>query len=116
MAKRKTERPDPSSLGLPRIGVDSHAHLDGAGEDRAMATAEAIGAVLDRAAAAGVDRVGNVFLGPAAYAARKGCFEARPEVFFLLGVHPCDAARMGPGDLPAMEAAFRADARLRQRR
>ena len=54
MAKRKTERPDPSSLGLPCVGVDSHAHLDGAGEDRAMATAEAIGAVLDRAAAAGV--------------------------------------------------------------
>jgi len=108
VSKKKRERPDPAGFGLPRTGVESHAHLD-MGE---YAPGE-IALVLDRAAAAGVDRVGNVFLGPAAYAARKGCFEARPEVFFLLGVHPCDAARMGPGDLPAMEAAFRADARLR---
>ena len=104
MAKRKTERPDPSSLGLPRVGVDSHAHLDGAGEDRAMATAEAVGAVLDRAAA-----VGHVFLGPAAHAAGRGLFAGRNEVFFLLGIHPCDAAKAAPGDVAAMEAAFRAD-------
>lgn len=113
MAKRKTERPDPSSLGLPRLGVDSHAHLDGAGEDRAMATAEAIGAVLDRAAAAGVAQVGHVFLGPAAHAAGRGLFAGRDEVFFLLGIHPCDAAKAGPGDVAAMEAAFRADAGLK---
>ena len=113
MAKRKTERPDPSSLGLPLVGVDSHAHLDGAGEDRAMATAEAVGAVLDRAAAAGVGQVGHVFLGPAAHAAGRGLFAGRDEVFFLLGIHPCDAAKAAPGDVAAMEAAFRADAGLR---
>jgi TatD DNase family protein len=113
MAKRKTERPDPSSLGLPLVGVDSHAHLDGAGEDRAMATAEAVGAVLDRAAAAGVAQVGHVFLGPAAHAAGRGLFAGRGEVFFLLGIHPCDAAKAAPGDVAAMEAAFRADAGLR---
>ena len=113
MAKRKTERPDPSSLGLPLVGVDSHAHLDGAGEDRAMATAEAIGAVLDRAAAAGVAQVGHVFLGPAAHAAGRELFAGRGEVFFLLGIHPCDAAKAAPGDVAAMETAFRADAGLR---
>ena len=26
--KRKGPRPDPAELGLPRVGVDSHAHLD----------------------------------------------------------------------------------------
>jgi len=113
MAKRKTERPAPSSLGLPRVGVDSHAHLDGAGEDRAMATAEAIGAVLDRAGAAGVAQVGHVFLGPAAHAAGRELFAGRDEVFFLLGIHPCDAVKAAPGDVAAMETAFRADPGLR---
>ena len=108
MSKKKTERPDPASLGLPRVGVESHAHLDGeefsAGE---------LPAVLDRAAAAGIAQVGNVFLGPAAYVANRGLFADRPEVFFILGRHPCDAAKAGLGDVAAMEAAFRADPRLR---
>lgn len=108
MSKKKRERPDPASLGLARVGVESHAHLD-MGEF----AAEEIGPVLDRAAAAGVARVGNVFLGPAAYAAHRPWFDDRPEVFCILGVHPCDAAKSGPDDLPAMEAAFRRDGRLR---
>ncbi len=107
MAKKKRERPDPAGFGLPRVGVESHAHLD----VEEFAPGE-ISQVLDRAAAAGVARVGNVFLGPAAYEAHKGYFADRPEVFFLLGVHPCDADRMVPGDLAAMESAFRADPRL----
>lgn len=108
MSKKKTERPDPASLGLPRVGVESHAHLDGEGF-----SPEELPAVLDRAAAAGIAQVGNVFLGPAAYAANRALFADRPEVFFILGLHPCDAAKADPGDLPAMEAAFRADANLR---
>ncbi|WP_043642997.1 TatD family hydrolase [Solidesulfovibrio carbinoliphilus] len=108
MSKKKRERPDPASLGLARVGVESHAHLD-------MGEYEAgeIGPVLDRAAAAGVARVGNVFLGPAAFAAHRQYFDDRPEVFFLCGIHPCDAAKAAPGDLPALEAAFRAEPRLR---
>lgn len=108
MSKKKTERPDPASLGLPRVGVESHAHLDGEGF-----SPDELPAVLDRAAAAGIAQVGNVFLGPAAYAANRALFADRPEVFFILGRHPCDAAKTDPGDVAAMEAAFRADANLR---
>ncbi len=106
--KKKQERPDPASLGLARVGVESHAHLD-MGEFLPHELPE----LLDRAAAAGVERVGNVFLGPGAFAAHKELFEARPEVFFILGVHPCDSGKMEPGDLAAMEAAFRNEPRLR---
>jgi TatD DNase family protein len=106
--KKKRERPDPASLGLARVGVESHAHLDM--EEFAP---DEIDAVLDRAAAAGVAAVGNVFLGPAAFAAHKDFFRDRPEVFFLLGVHPCEASAMDSGDLAAMEAVFRAEPRLR---
>ena len=108
MSKKKTERPDPTSLGLPRVGVESHAHLDG--EDFSP---DEVPDVLDRAAAAGLAQVGNVFLGPAAYLANRGLFTNRPEVFFLMGIHPCDAAKAPAGALSAMEAAFRADPNLR---
>lgn len=106
--KKKRERPDPASLGLPRVGVESHAHLD-----MAEFAVEEIPEVLDRAAAAGVAAVGNVFLGPAAFAAHHGLFRDRPEVFYILGVHPCDAAGAAAGDVAAMEAAFREEPRLR---
>ena len=109
MSKKKSRpRPEPAGLGLPCEGVESHAHLDMGEYDE-----EGVGAVLDRAAAAGVARVGNVFLGPAAYLAQRELFADRPEVFFLLGVHPCDAAKASPGDVTAMADAFAGDARLR---
>jgi TatD DNase family protein len=106
--KKSRPRPEPASLGLPCVGVESHAHLDMGEYDE-----EGVGAVLDRARAAGVSAVGNVFLGPAAYAAHRERFDGRSEVFFLLGVQPCDAAKAGPGDVAAMAAAFAAEARLR---
>lgn len=108
MSKRKRPRPEPETLGLPRVGVDSHAHLDGE-EFRP----EEIPDVLARAGTAGLAQVGNVFLGPAAFAAHKALFDAHPEVFFILGVHPCDAAGVAPDDLSALEAAFRGEPRLR---
>ena len=108
MSKKKAERPEPASLGLPRVGVESHAHLDG--EDFSP---EEIPAVLERAAGAGIAQVGNVYLGPAAYAAGRGLFAGHPEVFGILGQHPCDAATAVPGDVALMEAAFRADDNLK---
>jgi len=108
VSKHKRPRPEPETLGLPRVGVDSHAHLDGE-----EFTPEDIEPVLARAAAAGVAQVGNVFLGPAAFAAHKAFFDNHPEVFFILGVHPCDAVGVGADDLSAMEAAFRSEPRLR---
>lgn len=107
--KRKTERPDPADLGLPPGGADSHAHLDMEAYD------EDRDAVLDRAAAAGVARIGQVFLGPAAYRANAALFADRPEVFFILGIHPHDATTATDEALAEVEAACREDAAGRSR-
>lgn len=105
--KNKAPRQEPETLRLPCVGVDSHAHLD---LDDFDADREA---VLDRALACGVARTGNVFLGPAAYAANKHLFHRRPEVFFLLGVHPGNADSFDDDAAQAMRQAFRSDTRLR---
>lgn len=102
---KKKERELPETLGLAPVGTDSHAHLDGREYD--------VHAVLDRALACGVRTVGNVFLGPQAYRAGRAIFEWRPDVFFLLGVHPHEAVKMSEGDLEDMRTAFQEDARLR---
>lgn len=107
MSKKKPERPAPESLGLPCTGVESHAHLDGSEFD---ADREAM---LDRARAAGVALLGNVFLGPERWAANRHLFAHRPEVFFLLGVHPCEAQSCDDAALAAMRDAFARDERLR---
>jgi TatD DNase family protein len=107
MSKHKHVRPEPETLGLPLTGVDSHAHMDLEDFD---ADREAL---LDRARACGVARIGNVFLGPAAYHAHKGYFERRPDVFFLLGIHPCNASDCTPEALEDMRRAFAADPRLK---
>lgn len=108
MAKKKPARLDPAELGLPLAGVDSHAHLDM--ED---AFRDDLPETLERARAAGVARIGNVFLGPEAYLANRRHFADRPEVFFLLGVHPNDADAYTPSTIPEMRAAFTEDPRLR---
>lgn len=102
---KNTKRELPETLGLPPVGADSHAHLDGRDYD--------VDTVLARARACGVRTVGNVFLGPAAYKAERSRFEAHPEVFFLLGVHPHEAAKMTGEDLDAMRQAFLSDGRLK---
>ncbi len=111
MSKKNKNRPSPESLGLPCIGVESHAHLNlkHFGED--------LDEVLDRARASGVERIGNVFLGPDAYERGRGLFAARPEVFFVLGLHPNDVGEIGGEEgrdmLARMRRAFAEDARLR---
>jgi len=108
MSKRnKPPRPEPETLALPLAGVDSHAHLDLEDFD---ADREA---VLARARSCGVARIGNVFLGPAAYARNRHSFDAHPEVFFLLGIHPGNADQCAPEALEDMRKAFTEDARLK---
>lgn len=101
----KKARPLPESLHLPPTGADSHAHLDDPKFD--------VGEVLARALACGVRTVGNVFLGPQAYHAAHSLFQDHKHVFFLLGVHPHEAAKMTPADAQAMREAFLTDPRLR---
>lgn len=105
--KNKPPRPEPETLGLPLAGVDSHAHMDLADFD---ADREEL---LDRARACGVARIGNVFLGPEAYRRNSNFFAHRPEVFFLLGIHPGNADQCTPAALEAMRQAFVSDARLK---
>ncbi len=109
MSKKKhaAPRPRPEDLGLPRVGVETHAHLD-------MEPFDAdLDEVLDRAAAAGIAAVGNVFLGPEAFERNAGRFAGRDEVFFLLGTHPHDAAGCDQTALARTEAAFRREPRLK---
>jgi TatD DNase family protein len=105
--KHKHPRQEPETLALPLVGADSHAHLDlpefDADRDE----------ILDRARACGVATIGNVFLGPDAYLRNRRLFAARPEVFFILGIHPCNADTCTEAALAAMHAAFTADARLK---
>jgi TatD DNase family protein len=106
MAK-KTKRPEPESLRLPCVGVESHAHLDleDFDEDRE--------AILARARDAGISHLINVFLGPDAYEKGRGLFDAHPEVSFLLGVHPNNADQLDDRALGRMRDHFRADPRLK---
>jgi TatD DNase family protein len=106
--KKHRDRPSPESLGLAPVGIDTHAHLDMRGFEPGE-----IPDILARARAAGVARIGNVFLGPAAYAANAPLFAAAPEVFFILGMHPTECAGYAESLTAAMQAAFRDDARLR---
>lgn len=107
MGHKKVQRIDPLEMKLPAGGADSHAHLDGAEFDADRAQ------VLERAASCGVSAIGNIFLSPEDYAARKDYFADWPGVFFLLGIHPCDGQKCTPQCLESMEAAFAADPRLR---
>ncbi|MDO5484314.1 MAG: TatD family hydrolase [Desulfovibrionaceae bacterium] len=107
MSKKHPPRIDPLTLALPPVGVDSHAHLDGPEFDADRA------AMLARARAAGLEAIGNVFLGPEDFTARRQLFAEHPEVFFLLGIHPCDGQACTPAALAAMRAAFAEEPRLR---
>jgi TatD DNase family protein len=106
MSKRQ-DRPDPASLGLSPGGIDTHAHLDlpEFDTDREF--------VLQRASSAGVTSIGNVFLGPTAFARGRALFTNHPQVFFLLGIHPHDAAACTQDDLSNMERFFAEEPRIR---
>lgn len=107
MGHKKPARIDPVSVRLPDGGVDSHAHLDSADFDKDRA------AVIARAKEAGVSRIGNVFLSPDDYESKKGYFAQFPQVFFLLGIHPCDGIACTPACLERISECFAKDIRIR---
>lgn len=91
---------NPEELGLPPVGADSHAHLDGKG------LYENFEEVLERAKAAGVALIGNVFLDIEVWKRTRERFEAHPEIFFILGHHPIDAASWEEGHVERMREVF----------
>ncbi len=107
MSKKKKNRPDPETLGLPLSGVESHAHLDL--EDFSQDLEE----ILAHARRAGVAKILNVFLGPDAYQANKGLFDNHPEVSFIMAVHPNETGDLSMDDLSRMKQAFETDPRLK---
>jgi len=103
----KTKRPEPESLELPQVGVDSHAHLDldDFDEDRDE--------LIARAAASGISEIVNVFLGPNAYERNRSMFDAHPNISFLLAVHPNNTDTLTYNTIDRMFAHFKADPRLK---
>jgi len=106
MAKKKN-RPEPESLELPLVGVESHAHLDleEFDDDREE--------ILARAKASGVSEIINVFLGPDAFEKNNHLFDDHPQVSFLLGVHPNNADKLTDDALTRMHDHFKANPRLK---
>ncbi len=107
MSKKRPAPIDLLSFALPPVGVDSHAHLndrcyDGDREE-----------VLARARACGVAQVANVFLCPETFHEDVRMFDAHPEVFFLLGVHPDDIDSFSPRTLDLVRRHVRDNPRIR---
>ncbi|MDR2502819.1 MAG: TatD family hydrolase [Deltaproteobacteria bacterium] len=99
--------PDPASFGLPPAGVETHAHLNG------KAFAADREKVLERARAAGIARLGLVFLGTQEWNKDKDFFGNFPEIFFTLGVHPTDAPSLTAAELAGIRAAAASDRRIK---
>lgn len=95
MSKKKHsshEAPPPESFGLPRTGVESHAHLNGpkfAGD---------LEEVLARAADTGLAYIMQVFLSVRAWNEGYPRFKNHPECYFLLGIHPTDIYDFGDAE------------------
>ncbi|MDZ7760998.1 MAG: TatD family hydrolase [Desulfovermiculus sp.] len=100
-------RPLPEDLALPLQGVDTHAHLD------MPELKEDIPEILDQARRTGVEFVGNVFLGPKAYADHRALFAHDPQVFFLLGMHPHEAQNADDFCLDQIQSAMQEDERIK---
>ena len=107
MSHKKKIRIDPLTQALPLGGVDSHAHLDDKAFDDDRES------VLQRARQAGIAHIGNIFLDPLSFAERRHLFDRHPEVFFIVGIHPCDAMQCHEKSLEALRQAFALDCRVR---
>ncbi len=107
MSHKKKFRIDPLTQALPTGGVDSHAHLDDPAFDDDRE------AVLGRATQAGLQHIGNIFLDPIVFDKRKHVFDGHSEVFFILGVHPCNAQLFNEDTVAAIRQACSQEKRVR---
>ncbi|MFP4167302.1 MAG: TatD family hydrolase [Desulfonatronovibrionaceae bacterium] len=99
-------RPLPEEMALPLGGADSHAHLD-------LENSGELEENLKLAYNCGISHIGQVFLGPEAYAQNNSMFDDREGVFFILGIHPHDAGKVRPGDISRIGDYIREDKKIR---
>jgi TatD DNase family protein len=107
MGHKKIERISPLTLNLTCVGVDSHAHVNSEDFDTDRED------VLALAHASGVANICNIFVGIEEYTRGRHYFDAHPEVFFALGIHPCDGQQYSPEAARLMQEAFARDERLK---
>lgn len=107
MSKKMKIRPEPEILALPFTGADSHVHLT------SPELFDRVPFLIEKAMRCGVKSFGNVFLGFQEYQKYKEIFENFPQVFFLMGIHPCDAMNCTSQIFVSMYNAFEADSRLK---
>lgn len=107
MSKKSVIRPNPEDLKLPLIGADSHAHL--VFPELFIRLPE----VIKRANSSGVAFLGNVFLSIQEYQEYSEVLKTIPGIFFLLGIHPCDAMKFNKNILKIMYDIFYFDEQLK---
>ncbi len=108
MSRKPSKSPEVISeeLSLPTLGVDSHAHLDSKQFDLDRDD------VIARAKACGLSHIINIFMNPQDFNVRSAYFAKHPEVFFVLGIHPCDAMHCNDDNLALIEEHFTNEKRL----
>ncbi|KUJ96556.1 MAG: TatD DNase family protein [Desulfonauticus sp.] len=84
--KKKKTKIYPEILSLPRVGIDTHAHLS-------MSKLEELPSIIERALFCGISKIGNVFLSSTEYYQYRDFFSNYP-IFFILGIHPHDASKV----------------------
>ena len=107
MGHKKVVRIDPLTLPLPQGGIDSHAHLD----DEAFA--EDLAMVIDRARQVGLSAIINILLDPLHFQEHKALFKDAKDIYYVLGIHPCDGLKADTATFAALEEAFMTDDRLK---
>ncbi len=109
MSRKPPKAPEviAEELSLPMCGVDSHAHLDSKQFDADR------DAVIERAKACGISHLINIFMSPQEFPTRSAYFAKHPEVFFALGIHPCDAMLCNEENMELMEQYFKTENRLK---
>lgn len=92
---------------LPKIGIDTHAHLDLDNLHTDLAN------VFNRAQKVGVEIIGNVFLGPEAYMKNRYLFNSYDQIFFILGIHPNEAKNVTAESIERIMQCFKNDSKIK---
>lgn len=107
MSHKKVVRIDPRERALPKGGVDTHAHLDSKEFD------DNRDAIIERAFQVGISQIGNIFLSPEDMNEHSHYFASYPQIFYILGIHPCDGYKCSSCCIEKMEALFKSEQRLK---